>query len=457
VNGGKVPTNPNADQPTMDILGFQAWYNQMILVDPSDLGHNTVYIGGELSSAVTRDGGSTWTLTSNWLGQFGLPYVHADFHAGAFVSLKGKQALLFGTDGGLSVSSDGARSFDDGKNEGLVTDLLYALTASGKDPQFILAGTQDNGTLLRLPNQTVWNGVLGGDGLGNAWSQANGAVSLGSAEFSNIFRADNNPPNASAKWSDGTNGISGLDSPFLFTSLITPTAAADPSGLTFFTKTEVRVLRTQDGARSWQAIGVSRAGGFYPNGNPALTRFFTEGMMNMAVSPTSVNQLAAGEGGLISNRAGVAITTDGGATWVDRPIRGPQWPRSYGISSLAWANASTLYAGTVIVTLTRSVVKSTDGGLTWVSAHHPGVTTSERGGLPLVEVNKLLADWRDTSGNTVYAGTAIGVYRTTDGGAHWSRFGANMPMVSVTDLHLSADGKLLRAATYGRGAWEIGM
>jgi hypothetical protein len=49
------------------------------------------------------------------------------------------------------------------------------------------------------------------------------------------------------------------------------------------------------------------------------------------------------------------------------------------------------------------------------------------------------------------------VYRTTDSGASWSRFGANMPMVTVTDLHLSADGTLLRAATYGRGAWEIGM
>lgn len=98
------------------------------------------------------------------------------------------------------------------------------------------------------------------------------------------------------------------------------------------------------------------------------------------------------------------------------------------------------------ITPGRPVVKTMNFGLTWTVAS---------AGLPRIEVNKLLADWRDATGNTVYAGTALGVYRTTDGGASWSRFGANMPLVNVKDLHLSADGKLLRAATYGRGVWEL--
>ena len=436
VNGSMLPTNPNPYQPTMDILSGQAWYNQMILVDPSDPTRNTVYIGGQFSSAVTRNGGNTWTLTSNWLGQFGLPYVHADFHAGAFVSLKGHTAVVFGTDGGIFVSADGAKTFDDGKNEGIVSELLYALSASGKNPQFILAGAQDNGTLLRLPNQTVWNGVIGGDGFGNGWSQANDAVSLGSLYYSYILRADNNPPNARTKWSFGYTGIDGPDFYYFTTPLITPTVAADPTGLTFFTKTGLRVYRTQDGAKSWQPIGVSR----FLGGNPALECVFNTNMMNTAVAPTSVDQLAVG-----CNGGKVAITTDGGATWVTRSIRS-QFPRYAGVSSATWGNASTLYVGSIVPG--RPVVKSTNGGLTWIRANN---------GIPNVEVSKLLADWRDASGNTVYAGTAIGVYRTTDGGAHWSRFGAQMPMVSVTDLHLSADGKLLRAATYGRGAWEIGL
>ncbi len=44
-------SNPNEDQPDMNIMAGQAFYNQMLLVDPNDLSRNTVYIGGQLSSA----------------------------------------------------------------------------------------------------------------------------------------------------------------------------------------------------------------------------------------------------------------------------------------------------------------------------------------------------------------------------------------------------------------------
>ena len=42
---------------------------------------------------------------------------------------------------------------------------------------------------------------------------------------------------------------------------------------------------------------------------------------------------------------------------------------------------------------------------------------------------RLLAAPNDPSGNTVYAATWLGVYRTTDGGASWSQFGAGLPTV----------------------------
>jgi hypothetical protein len=57
--------------------------------------------------------------------------------------------------------------------------------------------------------------------------------------------------------------------------------------------------------------------------------------------------------------------------------------------------------------------------------------------------------------NTIYAATFLGVYRSTNGGASWARFGANLPMVEVDDLYLSPDGSFLRVATFGRGVWEI--
>ena len=70
-------------------------------------------------------------------------------------------------------------------------------------------------------------------------------------------------------------------------------------------------------------------------------------------------------------------------------------------------------------------------------------------------VQKLISNPKDA--NTIFAATDLGVYRTTDGGDHWSLFGANLPQVQVMDLYIPPDGSFLRIATYGRGVWEIGL
>jgi hypothetical protein len=49
----------------------------------------------------------------------------------------------------------------------------------------------------------------------------------------------------------------------------------------------------------------------------------------------------------------------------------------------------------------------------------------------------------------------VGVFRSADRGASWSRFGTGLPAVSVHDLEISEDGSLARIATHGRGVWEL--
>ena len=56
---------------------------------------------------------------------------------------------------------------------------------------------------------------------------------------------------------------------------------------------------------------------------------------------------------------------------------------------------------------------------------------------------------------TLYAATDLGVYRSLDGAQHWERFGAGLPLANVMDLYVSPDGSLIRAATFGRGFWEL--
>jgi hypothetical protein len=430
---GKVPVNPNPEQPNMDIMWDQSFYNHMLLIDPADASRNTVYIGGQLSSAKSTDGGATWRLVSNWLAQFGLPYVHADHHAAAIATIKGSPILLFGGDGGLFTSDDGAKTFSSQKNDGMSSYLIYAMTGNPKHADDVLIGLQDNGTRWRVGPTGTYNQVFGGDGFGVGWSQADDLISLGSVYYSFIIRNRRNPANTQAKWEVGWTGIPEFFNPALTyfnTSLATPRASADPAGLTFFHRTRFKLYRTTNGAASWHKVLET---------TPILLR---AGSHPIGISPDDLNHF-----GVLGNGGNAWFTSDGGATFQNRVLTAlaPGWAGFN--STLAYADNNTMYVGSENAATTPiRVIKSTDGGNTWASA---------TAGLPDVPVTKLIASTRDASGRTLYAGTWIGVYETTDGGASWHLYGQGLPVVNVSDLYMPTDGSYLRVATYGRGVWDI--
>jgi photosystem II stability/assembly factor-like uncharacterized protein len=427
----KTPVNPNADQPDMNIMAGQAFYNQMVLVDPNDASRNTVYIGGQLSAAKSTDGGATWRIITNWLAQFGLPYVHADYHAAAFTTLKGAPALLFGTDGGLFVSTDGGAGFSSQKNDGISSYLIYAMTGNPKHADDVLIGLQDDGTRFRTGSSGTYNQVFGGDGFGVAWSQADDLVSLGSVYYSFIIRNVRNPPNTQSKWLVGWTGIAEFFNPSLTyfnTSLATPRASADPTGLTFFHRTRFKLYRTTNGAASWQKVLETA---------PILLR---AGSHPIGVSPVDLNHF-----GVLGNSGNLWFTNDGGATFNNRNLIAVAAPWPGFNATLAYASNTTMYVGNEApIGIALRVIKSTDGGTTW---------TNVSAGLPLVPITKLVVSPRDP--NTVYAGTWIGVYETTNGGTSWHLYGQGLPVVTVSDLYMPTDGSYLRVSTYGRGVWEI--
>ena len=435
----KVPTNPNPDQPNMKIMGGQAWYNQMILVDANDATRNTVYLGGQLSTAKSTDGGLTWTLLSNWLAQFKLPYVHADNHAAAQMSFGKTSMILFGTDGGLFVSTDGGVQFDDSKNEGIVSALIMNITSSPKHPERVMIGLQDAGTRVKLPNSTTWDQTFGGDGEGVAWSQANDAISICSVPGSGMFRTAQNPPNTQAKWDVGYRGIGGLDFYYFFTLIATPPATADATGQVFFHRTGLRIYKTVDGASNWNLIGAVN----FPGASTGtIVHQFRNTINGMGVSPEDTNHFAiAALGGFLVQ------SSNGGATYVERSLIASAPGYAGFNSTVAYANNNVIYVGSENPNFGQiRLLKSTDGGATW---------SAKQNGLPDVPVDKVVVDPSDATGNTVYAGTWIGVYGTTNGGTSWSIVGAGLPRVQVQDLRISPDGSQLRAGTYGRGAWEL--
>jgi hypothetical protein len=113
---------------------------------------------------------------------------------------------------------------------------------------------------------------------------------------------------------------------------------------------------------------------------------------------------------------------------------------------------TTVYAASVAATATANHLwKSTNSGASWTAID--GTATASNGfpfGIPVhvVQTDPLVA-------TTVYAGTDFGVYVSTNGGTTWARFGTGLPMVAVRDLYCAPNGSFIRAATFGRGVWEL--
>jgi hypothetical protein len=76
-------------------------------------------------------------------------------------------------------------------------------------------------------------------------------------------------------------------------------------------------------------------------------------------------------------------------------------------------------------------------------------------GLLDVEHNALAVD--PTAPNNIYAGADIGVWHSTDGGLNWNPFENGLPDAPVFDLQIHPTQRLLRAATHGRGVYEISL
>jgi photosystem II stability/assembly factor-like uncharacterized protein len=136
---------------------------------------------------------------------------------------------------------------------------------------------------------------------------------------------------------------------------------------------------------------------------------------------------------------GVWKTTDAGTVW--KPVFDHEPVASIGAIAVAPSDPRTVYVGTGESDIRSDlasgdgVYKSTDGGKTWT---HIGLTDSQ-------QISGIVVDPQDA--NTVYVGVLghaygpnaeRGVYKTTDGGAHWTRVLYVDPSVGIADIAMAA-------------------
>ena len=434
--GNKKPVNPTEYQPDMNVMADQAWYNQMLLVDPSDAERNTVYIGGQFSSAKSTDGGATWRVITDWLALDDLPYVHADHHTAAYSPAT--KTILFGTDGGLFTSSDGGKTFSDQKNDGIASYLVYAVATNEDHADDVLVGLQDNGTRLRVGTSNTYNQVFGGDGFGVGWSEG---WSLGSIYYSFMFRSPLGQPANENKWFVGYNGI--LEDEFFnpaltqfITTIYQPSRKAAPEGRTFYHRSKYTLYKTTDSAGTWKPIfKLPRP----VPGQPAPPEF------RGVTHPIGVGYDNQDEIAVAMSGGNVAISTDGGATFRIENLNAPRIPGFNTFSTaVAWANRGELFVSTENPDPAAAhLVRSRDAGATWQRVD---------AGLPAVPVSRVYVDPRDRK--TIYVGTWVGVFVSKDSGDTWAPLGAGLPLAMVSDIYMPEDGSFIRVSTFGRGVWD---
>jgi photosystem II stability/assembly factor-like uncharacterized protein len=138
------------------------------------------------------------------------------------------------------------------------------------------------------------------------------------------------------------------------------------------------------------------------------------------------NNLFAGHTGFSDQ--GIYLSTDAGVNWSAANVGLAPGDARY-INSLA-ANGTTLFAGTA-----GGMFRSTDNGASWQAST----------GLPAGGIFAVIAP-----GSTILAGTLQGVYVSTDNGTTWARTDTRRMII----MSLARDGTDLYAGLSGGGVWR---
>ena len=420
----------------------QEFYDQTALVSPTSA--STYFFGGVGIYESTNTGASFSFLAQNG-------GTHADQHALAID--KDNNTVYLGNDGGLykftiSGISGGIATFTSLNNTALSAAQIQGIAPHPTDNTKVLAGLQDNGT-IQYSGALPWNAVETGDGGVTLYDHSNPMMAYhtfarvgGAGVFAGVSS------DGGSTWTDFFHNFSGSDAGFTFY----PGLASDPNnaGHVLLGGQHVWSLNTGTGAYTQETTQDLTSG--CGNGNCAIDDIeFVPGDQTRA---WAISAQSGTFGFKVFNTT--QAQTSAGVTWTDQTTHLGFSNTATQATCIAPDPNHTLIAylgvsGFTAKTGVGHVFKTPDFGATWSRVDGNGGVSP----LPDIPVLRLVVDKGDATGNTIYAGTDIGVFRTTDGGANWSAFNLGViPPVPVFDLEQNDNGVIF-AGTHGRGAFAL--
>jgi hypothetical protein len=344
-----------------------------------------LYAGSETAGVFKSiDAGNSWTPVGS-----GIPI--ASYAMTIVIDPNNSQKVYVGTiNNGLYLSTDGGGSWT---GDGHV-HTVNAIAIDPKNGQTIYAGSDSYGL------------VKSSDG-GATWVQANMAGRVTSIIV--------DPSDSQTIYFGTTAGLfkstNGGTSSILFNSSMSKTyihsLAIDPTdSKTLYIGTNKGVLKTSNGGLSLADI------------NSGMTGI---SLGALKIDPNNSQKMYAGTSGRL------LMTTNGGASWIDANNSALIASR---IDSIAIdpSDSQKVYAGMRLAGGVAGVIKSTDGGVSWVLANT---------GIADQSISAIAID--PTNGKTIYLGSeGGGVFKSTDGASSWTAINNGLP-TNLTALSLVLD------------------
>jgi hypothetical protein len=424
--------------------GAQCFYDIAIDVHPTNA--DILNVGGSpvLVAGRSIDGGTTFT--SNATSAAG---VHVDTHVIA-IAESNPSIVYIGTDGGVWRSADSGITWTSLNNIDFHATQFQSLALHPTDRQFLIGGTQDNGTQFLRPDGT-WFRADAGDG-GYALVDQNAADTTtvtmyhtyfnqtNAMGFARVLSTASAVDNGWTGFGCGFGGFvaNGLTCAATAIQFYAPMALGPGNPNTVYFGSD-QLFRSAD------------AGVTMPPASQVLIS--GQSITTIGVAPTSDGARIVGlrNGKIFGTTTGANPLVD--ITHPSMPVPNPadtaaRRPVTRAVFDRSNAEVAYVAFGGYGVPPGQHVWKTTtlaSGAAGWFAAG---------AGIPDVPVNVLAVHPRNS--RVVFAGTDIGVFATFDGGGSWAPYGDGLPRLAVFDLgYLDGVDPVLRAATHGRGIWEI--
>jgi len=404
-------------------------YTHSLTIHPSN--PNVLWYGG-ISLWYSFDGGVNWLRA-------GGRQLHSDQHQIVVwedsTSPTGTRAYAV-SDGGFYFG-DGFR-FNGFYQNGIAVTQFQSISSTPA-ADFLIGGTQDNGTTLFL-GSPIWQYIDGGDAASTEIDLDNPGT-LYNVYVGTYVRRCTLPNFCFGNWPEITQGIPDTEDTSWYSPVAQDSTAAGGQHPLYFATH--RLYRSTNDGQVWDMITPGDPLG----GSGAIEAL--NGIRNpisaMAVAPSNRNRIYLGfyDGQMFTT----ANAWDPVPQWTKIDTGLPGRPvTSIAVHPLDDRHVLASFTGFA----ESSVFVSTQAGASWAQ-----MDASADGTLAHAPVNSLLIEPRYPY--HVWAGTDEGIWTRSNpspGGDLWTK-SPGLPNVGVYDLVMGRDGESVIAGTHGRGIWRF--